>query len=103
MGGAYPDDVELWYVEVLPTAERQIGSLPGPERNEVVDLLMDLEEDPFPAGAERLRNYNNRYKIRFGRGERYRLIYDVYPASKRVLVDAISLRGPETYRGMDRW
>ena len=32
---------------------------------------------PFPLGAERLRRCNNRHKIRFGRGERYRLICDV--------------------------
>ena len=102
MGGDYPD-VDLWDVELLLSARRQLRELLGPERQETLDILIDLAENPFLAGAERLRNYNNRYKIRFGRGERYRLLYDVYPASRRVLIDAIELRGPDTYRGMDRW
>ena len=102
MGVDYPD-ADLWHVEFLVSARNQLRELPSPERQETLDLLMDLAEDPFLPGAERLRNCNNRYKIRFGRGERYRLIYDVYPASRSVLIDAIELRGPDTYSGMDRW
>jgi len=54
-------------------------------------------------GAERLRNYNNRHKVRFGRGERYRMLYDLYPASRKVIVGCLELRGQDTYSGMDRW
>ena len=100
MGGEYPD---LWDVELASTADKQIGNLPGPGREEALDLLIDLAEDPFLPGAERLRHYNNRYKVRFGRGERYRMLYDVFAASRKVVVGRIELRGPETYTGMDRW
>ena len=96
-------DAGLWDVEIKESARKQLRTLPGPEREEALDLLTDLEEDPFLSGVERLRNYNNRFKIRFGRGERYRLLYDIYPASRRVIVGVIQLRSPDTYRGMDRW
>ena len=100
MGG---DDLELWDVEILPTARRELRDLPNPERQEALNIMSDLVEDPFLTGAERLRGYNNRHKIRFGRGERYRMLYDVYPASRKVLIGVIELRGPTTYRGMDKW
>ena len=64
---------------------------------------VELAEDPLLPGAEPLRNHNNRYKIRFGRQERYRILYDVLPGSRKVLVGVIKLRGPDTYSGMDRW
>ena len=96
-------DAGLWDVEIKASAGKQLRTLPGPEREEALDLVTNLEEDPFLSGAERLRNYNNRHKIRFGRGERYRLLYDIYPASRKVIVGVIELRSPDTYSGMDRW
>ncbi len=100
MGG---QDPELWHVELKSGAEKDLHVLPNPERKDAVDLLDDLEQDPFLPAAEKLRHYNNRYKIRFGRGERYRMLYDVYPATRKVIVGVIEERGPETYSGMDRW
>ena len=100
MGG---DHAETWDAEILPAASRQLRDLPNPERQEALDILIDLAENPFLPGAEQLRGYNNPYKIRFGRGERYRVLYDVFPASRRVLIGAIKLRGPDTYSGMDKW
>jgi len=92
-----------WDVELLPAARRQLRELPNPEREEALDLLTDLVEHPVLPGAEPLRNYHNRYKIRFGRRGRYRMLYDVFASSRKVLVGMIKLRGPETYSGMDRW
>jgi len=99
MGGG----LELWDVRVRRSAAKELRKLPNPEQGDVLDILEDLEEDPFPAGAERLRSYNNRYKIRFGRGERYRLFYEVFPTRRRVSVTRIELRKANTYSGMDRW
>jgi len=31
------------------------------------------------------------------------MLYDVYAASRKVVVGCIELRGTETYSGMDRW
>ena len=101
MGGG--EDPELWHVELKLSARRDLRALPDREREEVRRLFDELEEDPFLPGAEKLRHYNNRYKIRFGRGERYRMLYDVFPASRNVIVGRIALRSPETYSGMDRW
>jgi mRNA-degrading endonuclease RelE of RelBE toxin-antitoxin system len=101
MGGGA--NQEPWHVELTTGADRDLDQLPGPEKSEVRSLLQELEEDPFLPGVEKLRHYNNRYKIRFGRGERYRLIYDAYLASRKVLVLLIEERRPETYSGMDRW
>ena len=94
---------ELWDVRVRRGAAKELRMLPDPEREAVLDILEDLREDPFPAGAGRLRSYNNRYKIRFGRGERYRLFYEVFPTRRGVSVTRIELRRASTYSGMDRW
>ncbi len=98
MGGA-----EFWDVDILPSAEKERRSLPAPEREEVRQITRELlAEDPLSAGKP-LRNYNRRFKIRFGRGERYRPFYEVYPSTRRVIVTKIEQRGPGTYRGMDKW
>ena len=94
---------ELWDVRVRRGAAKELRGLPNPEQGDVLDILEDLREDPFPAGTERLRGYNKRYKIRFGRGERYRLFYEVFPARRGVSVTRIELRTANTYSGMDRW
>ena len=83
---------ELWDVRVRRSAAKELRNLPSPEQGDVLDILEDLKEDPFPAGADRLRSYRNRYKIRFGRGERYRLFYEVFPAKRGVSVTRIELR-----------
>ncbi len=60
MGGA-----EVWDVDILPSAERERRSLPAPGREEVWQITHELlAEDPLHR------------KIRFGRGERYRLFYE---------------------------
>ncbi|SRR5712692_3108293 len=99
MGG----DPESWDVEILPGAGRDFRLLPDPERDEALNIIEDMKEDPFLPGIEKVRSYNNRYKIRFGRGERYRLLADIFPESRRVLIGVVELRGPRTYSGMDKW
>jgi len=92
----------LWTVEILPSAERELHSLPGQAYAEAAQLIRDLAEDPFPLDAERLRGYRNRYKVRFYKG-RYRFLYDVSEQQRKVIVGRIRIRDTETYSGMDRW
>ena len=99
MGGA----PELWRVEIFDSASRQLRQLPEPEREEALDIAGDLREDPFLPGLQRLRGYSHRYKIRFGRGERYRMFLDILTESRKVYIRAIKLRTRATYSGMDKW
>ena len=99
MGGA----PELWDVEVLPSARRELRKLPNPEREEFLDILEELKEGPYLPGIQKLRSYHHRFKIRFGRGERFRIFADILPGARKVLVTTIVLRGRDTYSGMDKW
>ena len=73
---------ELWDVRVRRSAAKELRNLPNPEQGDVLDILEDLKE---------------------GRGDRYRLFYEVFPTGRRVSVTRIELRKANTYSGMDRW
>ena len=77
-----------WTVEILPTARRALRQLPPDLREEILDTLEAMQEDPF-ALAQPLRSRNDYYLIRFGV---HRLIFRVFPGRYLVLVTRIAHR-----------
>ena len=53
-----------WNVEVLPTARRALRQLPPDSRDDILDTLEAMQENPF-ALSQPLRGRNDSYRIRF--------------------------------------
>ncbi|MBM3765942.1 MAG: type II toxin-antitoxin system RelE/ParE family toxin [Acidobacteria bacterium] len=89
---------EAWRVRTSPDCDREISGLPRLVREKVLDILIHLSEEPFPAQSLALRRYNDTYRIRLGSGN-YRLIYRVDARRKTISVLRVGLRAT-VYRGM---
>jgi mRNA interferase RelE/StbE len=84
----------LWTVEVLPSAQRALRQLPASLREEILDTLQALQEDPFPFSRQ-LYGRADYYRIRFGV---YRLIFRLSVEKRSILVTRIAHRS-EVYEG----
>lgn len=84
----------IWKVEVLPTARRALRQLPAGLREEILEILQSLEDDPFD-GALRLYGREDYYRIRHGA---YRVIFRVSIEKRSVLVARIARRS-SAYEG----
>jgi mRNA-degrading endonuclease RelE of RelBE toxin-antitoxin system len=88
-----------WQLKVQDGAKLEIGCLPTEDLvEEVVAIIEDLVEDPFPSDTLQMRNYEDRYRIKFG-SEAYRLVYRV--DARQRLITILRVRPRATaYRGM---
>jgi len=90
--------VNGWTVELSKSAQRELRQLEdGPQRS-AEDLLKDLAEDPAVIPAIELRGKRDTWRVRF-HNDRYRMIYQVSKARKRIIVTRIRPR-PTAYEGM---
>lgn len=74
-----------WTIAVAKTAHRELNELPDAAREEAIDILVGLMDDPCPPDAEPMRGPPNRFRIRF-HNQGYRLIYQVSEQKGRVIV-----------------
>lgn len=74
--------------------EKALRRLPRDVLMRVDRALLDLADDPRPAGCKKLKGYENLYRLRVGD---WRLIYAVEEDQLVVLVIEIAPRG-EAYR-----
>jgi mRNA-degrading endonuclease RelE of RelBE toxin-antitoxin system len=88
-----------WTVELRPAARKYRELDEGPKRD-AAELLADLEEDPTLVPAIELRANPGTWRVRFHH-DRYRMIYRVARAQKRIIVTRIHPR-PTAYEGMRR-
>jgi mRNA-degrading endonuclease RelE of RelBE toxin-antitoxin system len=97
---------------IRPRVIRETEKLPDPVRREAQDLILELASDPYPPDSLRLRNSRNSRRIRFywGRHPRrknpvalYRLVYQVFDATRTIKILRIAYRDELTYSGFDRW
>lgn len=95
-----------------PGLIRETERLPDPVRREAQDLIHELAIDPYPPESLRLRKSRNSRRIRFYWGRHpkrrnhvalYRLIYEVFDATRTIRILRIAYRDEITYSGFDRW
>jgi mRNA-degrading endonuclease RelE of RelBE toxin-antitoxin system len=88
-----------WQIILETRAGRDLGRLGNPslirEAREVID---DLQFDPVPPGAVKMRRHTGAYRVRFG-ADAYRIVYRVDEKRRVVRVFAIGPRGT-VYRGI---
>lgn len=85
-------------VEITPRAERELASLPPPDRARVDARIRSLSDNPRPPGAQKLAGGDDLYRVRAGD---YRVIYQIGDAELVVLVVRIGNRR-EVYRRLRR-
>ena len=83
-------------LEILPTAQREIASLPPKDRERVDERIRSLADNPRPAGAIALRGYRNLFRLRVGK---YRIIYQVRDDVLVVMVVKVGHRR-DVYRSL---
>ena len=76
---------------VSRSALTELAKLEDTIKDEAVEAIAELREDPFPPGAIPLRGSINRYRIKFYRN-RYRIIYQVSVKQHRVIVTRVRHR-----------
>ncbi|MFH0774071.1 MAG: type II toxin-antitoxin system RelE/ParE family toxin [bacterium] len=73
--------------------EKQILKLPREERNRVAKKILQLENEPRPVGAVKLKD--DIYRIRIGK---YRVIYEVDDRKRLVVITKVARRMEATYK-----
>jgi mRNA interferase RelE/StbE len=73
-----------WRVDLDRRAERELQHLPDAVLQRIADRLTQLEENPFPRGSKKLKGGGG-YRLRVGD---YRVLYDVFPAKRTVVIYA---------------
>jgi addiction module RelE/StbE family toxin len=73
----------------------QLRSLPNRIREETVQAILNLRDEPFPPDAEELRDhYKGIWKIKI---DGWRILYQVDEIAMTVTVLAVKRRDPNTY------
>jgi len=74
------------YTAVLSKkAQKQLDKLPDNIAEPIFDAILELEENPRPAGNKKLKGRDG-YRIRIGN---YRIIYEIFDSE--LIVDVITL------------
>ncbi len=74
------------YTAVLSKkAQKQLDKLPDTIAEPIFDAIIELEENPRPAGIKKLKGRDG-YRIRIGN---YRVIYEIFDSE--LIVDVIAL------------
>jgi mRNA-degrading endonuclease RelE of RelBE toxin-antitoxin system len=88
-----------WRVILRPLAKRQYRVLEDGPKRDAAELMQDLQEDPLNIpGAVLVTGYKNAERARFHH-KRYRMVYEVFKASKTVIVFRMQPR-PVVYDGL---
>jgi len=56
-----------WKVEFVASAEKELNGLPDPVRQEAIEVVLGLADDPLPFDSLPLKGHRNLYRIRFYR------------------------------------
>ena len=83
-------------VKIKNSAQKEIRNLPSKEiRDKIIEIIDDLNINPVPDEAKKIKGSNNIYRIRQGA---YRIVYQIY--KNELLVIVIRVRHhKDAYRG----
>lgn len=86
-----------YHVKVAGTkVEKQLGAIPEPDQDRIVEKIRTLSLQPRPRGIQTLAT--NVYRLRIGR---FRVIYKVFDPEQVILVGKIVLRSERTYKDIE--
>ena len=76
-------------VELLPSAQRELATLPKDVRRRIANRIDALRENPRPPGAKQLQGEDRLYRLRVGD---YRVIYSIEGRRLVILVVRVGHR-----------
>ncbi|MBI4258860.1 MAG: type II toxin-antitoxin system RelE/ParE family toxin [Thaumarchaeota archaeon] len=76
-------------IEYSSRAQRSLGSFSQIIRRRVLEKISELAENPFPRGVVKIHGEDNTYRLRVGD---YRVLYEVYPQQRAILIVKIEHR-----------
>ncbi len=82
----------MYQLKLTSRAQRQLDKIPAEDLERIVTGLQQLEGDPRPSGAKKLRS--SIYRIRVGG---WRIIYAVFDKDNLIIVGKIARRSKDTY------
>ena len=85
-------DIAEWKVEILPSAQKDLDGLDDRVRFEAMKTILDLADDPFPAGFIPMEGFVDLYRIKFY-SEQFRIVYQVQERRRKVIVTRVGPRG----------
>ena len=85
--------MESYRVLIKPSAAKELETIPKKDRARIVTKITTLANNPRPPGSEKL-SAQEEHRVRQGR---YRVVYSISDAEKRVLVVKVAHRR-EVYR-----
>jgi mRNA interferase RelE/StbE len=83
-----------WNLVVTGSAQKELRNLPRRDRERVRAALLDMCDDPFRGDLRRLQAQTAAWRRRVGN---YRILFDVDPNERLILVHAIVRRTSTTY------
>jgi mRNA-degrading endonuclease RelE of RelBE toxin-antitoxin system len=86
-----------WQIDLSNSAIKELKALPRDRREQVIDAIDAMEKDPLAGDVRALqgKEWKGRYRKRTGR---YRIIFSMDLAEKRVAISAALTRSEKTYR-----
>jgi mRNA interferase RelE/StbE len=84
----------IWNLQVTKPAEKDLRTLPAREQERVKAALISLRVDPFGGDVKRLKGKPPSWRRRVGN---YRIVYDLYPEQRLIVVTGILRRTSTTY------
>ena len=87
-----------WSVRVVPSADKELDSLPSEVVAHALTALTELKEDPFHSGTIEVKGLQQWRRAKFG--VTYRIVYRVNERDGRLLVLRIRHRR-DAYRGLE--
>ena len=85
----------MYELYIRRRAEKSLDGLDPPDRERIVNAVLNLAENPRPYGCEKLMD--DIYRIRVGP---YRVIYRVEDAARTVDIGKVDRRKERTYRDL---
>jgi mRNA-degrading endonuclease RelE of RelBE toxin-antitoxin system len=73
-----------YHIEISPSAQKEIGSLPGYVRAQATELIDSLADNPRPSRARELRDRRNIYRVWLA--TRWRIVYEIDDELQTVLI-----------------
>ena len=90
----------MYRLRLERAAKRQLVDLPGNVRQRAARLVKSLADNPWPPGAQELRDLPGVYRYSLNG---WRIIYQVDDEAEQVIVLAVKYkRGPETYKDLTK-
>jgi len=82
----------VYRLRLTSRARRELDKIPAGESERIVTALVQLENEPRPFGAKKLKG--NIYRIREGD---WRIIYTILDKEKMIIAGRIARRSEDTY------